>query len=259
MSPTRAFRALSLDLWFTSILHDPGEDDTWETDRRRVLSRLLRPQDRKRFRPGEIEAVVSKVDAETSASDPAHGICLDPATRVMAYAQALGATLTVSPEEAGRAFSSAGLREHPPKINPELQRLIGPLTRRGVLVISVTNTARRGASWREFFDSHSIGPFHDIVTSCEVGRAKPDPEMFREAARRIHLPVKSILHVGDRWELDVEGAYAAGCGAALYRGLWHAYPQGMYPETDLKIAEGTDVLFIDHLEDLLDLDIWTTD
>ena len=258
MSQTRAFRVLSLDLWFTAILHNPGEDVTWEADRRRVLARFLRPQGRKRFGPGEIEAAVSKVDAVRFPGQWA-GVYVDPGARVMAYAKALNATLAVSLEEAAQAFSDAGLREHPPRVNPELNRLLGPLAKKGIPVIAVTNTARRGSTWRDFFDSQSVGPFREIVTSCEVGSAKPDPGIFREAARHLAVPVESILHVGDRWELDVEGALAAGCGAALYRGLWNRYPKGMYPEDDPKMAEGTDVLCIDHLEDLLDMDIWKVD
>ena len=259
LSHTRTFRALSLDFWFTSLLHNAAENDSWKAARSNVLARLLLPQDRESFESHEIDAAVSRVDAELSHPGHPAEVCVDPGIRVAAYAMALNATLTAPPEAAAQAFSDAGLRERPPRINPELNRLLGPLTKKGIPVIAVTNTSRRGSTWRDFFDSQSFGPFREIVTSCEVGSAKPDPEIFRDAARRLDIPLESILHVGDRWEDDVVGALAAGCGAALYRGLWNVYPKGMYPETDLRIAEGTDVLCIDHLEDLLDLDIWTAD
>ncbi len=66
-----------------------------------------------------------------------------------------------------------------------------------------------------------------MIASCEVGRAKPKPEKFLEASRRLGIPLDEILHVGDRWELDEDGALRSGCGAVLYRGLWSHYPKGM--------------------------------
>ncbi len=50
----------------------------------------------------------------------------------------------------------------------------------------------------------------DVIVSDEVGCAKPDPRLFAEACRRLGLPPAKILHVGDTWSEDVEGARAAG-------------------------------------------------
>jgi putative hydrolase of the HAD superfamily len=94
-----------------------------------------------------------------------------------------------------------------------------------------------------------------VITSCEVGRAKPDPGIFLEAARRLDVAPSEVLHVGDRWELDVEGARRAGLGAALYRGLWPYYPSGMYPETDPALLEDPDVGTIDRLDGVLSADL----
>ncbi len=52
--------------------------------------------------------------------------------------------------------------------------------------------------------------FSTLVISCEVGAAKPSPVIFREAARRLRLPPKAILHVGDSEQDDLMGARAAG-------------------------------------------------
>lgn len=52
--------------------------------------------------------------------------------------------------------------------------------------------------------------FEVIVISCEQGCAKPARAMFESAARQFSLPPDEMLHVGDNWEADVQGARAAG-------------------------------------------------
>jgi len=52
--------------------------------------------------------------------------------------------------------------------------------------------------------------FSSIVISYEIGAAKPSPVIFQEAARQLGLPPRSILHIGDSEQDDLEGALAAG-------------------------------------------------
>lgn len=52
--------------------------------------------------------------------------------------------------------------------------------------------------------------FEVIVVSCEIGIAKPAPEIFAAAAAALGVMPAEILHVGDNWEADVLGARAAG-------------------------------------------------
>jgi putative hydrolase of the HAD superfamily len=54
------------------------------------------------------------------------------------------------------------------------------------------------------------GFFETVVVSCEVGFAKPSPVVFAQAAEKLGLPPASILHVGDSFEMDVQGAKTAG-------------------------------------------------
>lgn len=58
--------------------------------------------------------------------------------------------------------------------------------------------------------------FRHVLASAEVGVAKPDPAIFREGARRLGLAPDRILHVGDTYEDDFEGATAAGFQALLF-------------------------------------------
>ncbi|MDB6020990.1 MAG: HAD-superfamily hydrolase [Pedosphaera sp.] len=57
--------------------------------------------------------------------------------------------------------------------------------------------------------------FETIIISCEVGFTKPSPVIFEQAAKRLGLAPKFILHVGDSVQHDVAGAKGAGYGALL--------------------------------------------
>jgi putative hydrolase of the HAD superfamily len=57
--------------------------------------------------------------------------------------------------------------------------------------------------------------FRVVVASGEVGVAKPDAEIFTLACERLGVEKEQTAHVGDRLDLDAEGAAAAG----LY-GVW---------------------------------------
>ena len=56
--------------------------------------------------------------------------------------------------------------------------------------------------------------FEVILISGEVGFAKPQREIFSFAATQFSLAPNEILHVGDNWGADVEGAQSAGFSAA---------------------------------------------
>jgi putative hydrolase of the HAD superfamily len=49
-----------------------------------------------------------------------------------------------------------------------------------------------------------------VVTSADVGAAKPDPALFRRALELAGVPAAEAVHVGDSLDNDVEGARAAG-------------------------------------------------
>jgi putative hydrolase of the HAD superfamily len=54
-----------------------------------------------------------------------------------------------------------------------------------------------------------------VVTSAEVGTAKPDRRVFERALVIAGVPASAALHVGDKVDNDVEGARAAGVRAVL--------------------------------------------
>jgi len=56
--------------------------------------------------------------------------------------------------------------------------------------------------------------FEALAISCEVGFPKPSRAIFQQAAADLDLRAGAILHIGDSFELDVEGAKAAGFHAS---------------------------------------------
>jgi FMN hydrolase / 5-amino-6-(5-phospho-D-ribitylamino)uracil phosphatase len=58
-----------------------------------------------------------------------------------------------------------------------------------------------------------------LVTSRDFGKAKPDPAIFAEGARRLGVPLTDTCMVGDRLDTDVAGALNAGIPA-----IWLKHP-----------------------------------
>jgi HAD superfamily hydrolase (TIGR01509 family) len=55
--------------------------------------------------------------------------------------------------------------------------------------------------------------FSGVFISGEVGRGKPDPEVFLQAAGSLGVNPEEAVMVGDSWERDIEGALSAGLAA----------------------------------------------
>ncbi len=253
MAPAR-YRALSLDLWFTSLYYADPAESAWDRARAEALAELIRGPGGATYSVAEIErAIPTFHERARAAGRPA--IVQDPSDHVAGVAEVLGGSIVGPKEEAGRRYSRAGIAAVPPLANPEATRVARALRARGVPVIAITNTARRAETWREHLPRWDGPEFDAILTSCEVGSAKPAPGLFVEAARRLGLPPADILHVGDRPELDLDGARAGGFGAALYRGLWNRYPERLYPNgsgVPTELGPGDREVAIDRLEELLE-------
>jgi len=93
----------------------------------------------------------------------------------------------------------------------------------------------RGFSMPQILEHFFLtGYFRTVVTSRDVPRPKPAPDMLFEAARRLGFKPEELLFVGDS-ELDQAAARAAGMPFANYRGKLEAD------------------LLIDHHQQLVDL------
>lgn len=55
--------------------------------------------------------------------------------------------------------------------------------------------------------------FERIVSSADAKSRKPDPRIFEHALREMAATPEEVLHIGDSWSADVEGARLAGLRA----------------------------------------------
>jgi len=73
----------------------------------------------------------------------------------------------------------------------------------------ITNTPS-DCAWQILRKFHIEQYFEEIITSDEVVRSKPDPEIVFKACERLGVDVTTVLLVGDT-ESDVKAGRAAGC------------------------------------------------
>jgi putative hydrolase of the HAD superfamily len=96
---------------------------------------------------------------------------------------------------------------------PDVLPVLGELRGRGVTLIVASNwdcslpDRLRPAGILELVDG--------VVTSAEVGAAKPSPRVFERALAVAGVEAGEALHVGDKVDNDVRGAAAAGVRGVL--------------------------------------------
>jgi putative hydrolase of the HAD superfamily len=56
-----------------------------------------------------------------------------------------------------------------------------------------------------------------VADSGKLGIEKPDPAIFLWAAERLAVPAAQVVHIGDSWAADVEGALRAGMRAVWFQ------------------------------------------
>ena len=99
---------------------------------------------------------------------------------------------------------------------PGMLELVRGLRARGVKLGVISNSEGKVAELagelgiRDQFDA--------IADSRLVGFEKPSPRIFSWAAERLGTAPERIIHVGDSWAADVQGALAAGLQPIWFRG-----------------------------------------
>ncbi|MEW6281330.1 MAG: HAD family phosphatase [Candidatus Eremiobacterota bacterium] len=81
------------------------------------------------------------------------------------------------------------------KLNRPLLWLCQMMARNGITVGAVSNTIEDHA--RILTEHGAYAPFHPCILSCRVGHRKPDPEMYRLAAREAGASPYQCLMVDD--------------------------------------------------------------
>ena len=69
---------------------------------------------------------------------------------------------------------------------------------------------------KPLFDKLGLTPLLQVVvTSRDSGYHKPQPEIFKEAARQAGVKVDESMYIGDQYQIDVLGAKGAGMQGVL--------------------------------------------
>lgn len=93
---------------------------------------------------------------------------------------------------------------------------------------------------------HRTGLDHVLgfsVAAADVGAAKPDAAIFREACRRCQVKSHEIVHIGDDPARDVAGAAAAGLRTVWVNRSGQAWTGKQRPDAEIHdLRELEDVL-----------------
>lgn len=129
------------------------------------------------------------------------------------FSQLLGEERT---QQALSLAANLDYRHFIPFMTPEpgMQEALAKLSASYPLAVA-TNRGYSMPSILEHFELSCY--FSTVVTSRDVARPKPAPDMLHEAAKRLEYATHELLFVGDS-ELDQAAAREAGMPFAIYRG-----------------------------------------
>lgn len=129
------------------------------------------------------------------------------------FAHLLGAERT---ERALSIAAELDYRQFIPYMTPEpgMREALSELSE----VCPLAVATNRGHSMTSILEHFGLSRFfRTVVTSRDVKRPKPEPDMLLEAANRLQFETHELLFVGDS-ELDQAAAQKAGMPFAIYRG-----------------------------------------
>jgi putative hydrolase of the HAD superfamily len=122
-------------------------------------------------------------------------------------------------------------------MDSQVMTLITDLVRRGVGLGVVSNGFKEDVlPWA---GSPLASGFQCTAFSCEEGIAKPTPEIYLRAVRRLGVRLENTLYVGDGADNELTGAEQAGLRA--YRAAWFVRSSPKNPEWP-ELAGRQDVL-----------------
>ena len=96
---------------------------------------------------------------------------------------------------------------------PDVLPALGDLRERGLDLVIASNWDCSLADWLR--PTGILELVDGVVTSAEVGEAKPSPRVFERALAVARVAPGEALHVGDKVDNDVQGAAVAGVRAVL--------------------------------------------
>jgi HAD superfamily hydrolase (TIGR01549 family) len=115
---------------------------------------------------------------------------------------------------------------------PETGSVVGALRDGGYPLALVSNWQH---GLRHFVAELGLaGGFDHVISSAELGVAKPDRRIYDEACGRLGVSPERVIHVGDTLVDDYEGAASAGLRALLVHRGSEPAPAGVESIRDLR-------------------------
>lgn len=109
-----------------------------------------------------------------------------------------------------RAYTEVVL-ETPPRLMPGAVEVLQQLSQRFELGLICNTGSTPGAVLRKILQQYRLAHFlREKLFSNELGIAKPNPEIFRLALKKLGVKAEEALHVGDDPVTDVLGAHQVG-------------------------------------------------
>lgn len=97
---------------------------------------------------------------------------------------------------------------------PGMIEIVDELIASGIKVAIVSNSEGKLAEL--IAEMHWSARFGIVADSGKLGIQKPDRGIFEWAAERLAVPLGRIIHIGDSYAADVEGAIGAGMKAIWF-------------------------------------------
>jgi putative hydrolase of the HAD superfamily len=205
----------SLDLWGTLITH--GDRDAamdWRiTEFGRVLDAFGHA-----LPVARIREVVTSIDAAAARAQRAHGTQPNPDGQVTEILGALAVSATTDLMTVLTTVHAHAVLRACPEATPGAHAALAALAETGARVVLTCNTlSTPGTVHRQLLADLGLAAwFDDLLFSGDLGIAKPRPEVFATVAARAEAPPARVVHIGDDWDTDIQGALAAGCQALYY-------------------------------------------
>jgi putative hydrolase of the HAD superfamily len=206
--------AVSFDLWGTLISYgDRAAEAAWRTaEFIRVLSAF-----RQQRHPDEVRLAITEVRQQTLKSQQRDGAQVSPRDQAAAMAARLGVTGQDVTDVLLVPHTHAVLRACPALL-PHAREALAAVKDTGRALVLTSNTlATPAAVTRQLLDYLGIERLFDhFFFSGELGAAKPRLEVFAAITEATAIPPDRIVHIGNEWRSDVQGALDAGCQAIWF-------------------------------------------
>lgn len=109
------------------------------------------------------------------------------------------------------------------KTEPDIKETLEKLRNIGLKLGILSNTFLNAATLEKHLAQFDIAQFFETkIYSYQFNFRKPDSRIFLEAAKRTGCRPENVLFVGDRLDLDIEGAKSAGMQTVLKKAYTNA-------------------------------------